>query len=100
LGFKPFASELFHREHEMGDHLLNNVDVESNAVETQYLEEFINHTSSVSEAEPFPVKPCGCGICNNMFEMEKEFREHCYQFCYSPVDMDLVFAVQHRSSSS
>lgn len=29
-------------------------------------------------------RPYGCGICNDMFEIENEFIEHCHNHCSTP----------------
>src|SRR6218665_3005274 len=44
----------------------------------------------VSDCNLFCCKSFGCGICNEMFHIEKEFMEHCFQAWYYPIDDDFV----------
>ena len=49
----------------------------------------IEAVANISEdAEPFLEKSFGCGLCGEMFEIEKEFVEHCSTHnCSLPNDL-------------
>src|SRR6218665_627303 len=61
-----------------------------------------NERPFVSSNKPFLVKPYGCGICGEMFEMETDCVEHCYQVCYFPVEDDfaLFFEDEHQNRTN
>jgi hypothetical protein len=45
----------------------------------------VNHLITVDEVHDFICRPYGCGLCAEMFEIEKEFTEHCYNhYCDAP----------------
>jgi len=43
--------------------------------------------ATISQDEkPFMEKSFGCGVCDEMLEIEKEFLEHCFGHRFSPPD--------------
>lgn len=81
---KPYICGLCCKSRGRANHQLREVGCQIQ--EKKYVDVVRNHTSNVTDMEPFLVKPYGCGICDKIFEIEAEYMEHCYQFCYSPVD--------------
>lgn len=53
----------------------------SNRSTTQILKEkrsLLKDFITIDEEDDFVCRPYGCGLCAEMFEIEKEFLEHCY----------------------
>src|SRR6218665_906217 len=46
----------------------------------------ISITKSPKDGKPFVEKSFGCGICNEMLEVEKEFKDHCSSHRFFPPD--------------
>jgi len=46
------------------------------------------------------LRVCGCGICDEMFEIKKEFTEHCFQHEDTPQDDTSIDLCCHLSSCS
>lgn len=42
----------------------------------------------------FDVKPFGCGFCDEVFEIEKEFLDHCSDHAFS--ESACIYAVDHN----
>ena len=64
-----------------------NVPWKTDGSKKEKLEVFGMQMSSVADHPcSFPVEPFGCVMCNEMFEIEKEFMEHCFHNCYHPVE--------------
>jgi len=68
-------------------------------IQPQGLEMESESVANISEDEkPFLEKSFGCGLCGEMFEIEKEFVEHCSTHKCSPADdlfIDLCCNSQH-----
>jgi len=63
-----------------------NVPLKADGSEDRKLQVFETQKSSFADSDPFLVKPFGCILCNEMFHVEMDFKEHCFQPCYFPVD--------------
>jgi len=46
----------------------------------------ISKMESLLDKRPFMVRPYGCGLCNELFDMDQEFLEHCKNHVNSPPD--------------
>ena len=68
----------------------SNVPVETNDSEERILQLFGMKNSPAADSDNFFVKPFGCVMCDEMFQIEKEFMEHCLLVCYSPVNDDFA----------
>ena len=51
---------------------------------------FISITKSPKDGKRFLEKSFGCGICDEMLEIEKEFKDHCSSHRFSPPDDLLI----------
>jgi len=62
------------------------------SLETRASEELsANKVTCADDSNSFTPRPsCGCGICDEMFETEKEFLEHCNSHGYTPPDAFFV----------
>lgn len=67
-----------------------NIPVKTDWNENKRLEVFGIQMPSVTYSETSLVKVFGCALCNEMFQIEKEFVEHCFVTCYFPVEDDLA----------
>lgn len=46
----------------------------------------INKMKSLRDKRPFMARPYGCAICNELFEKEQGFLEHCSNHGHTPPD--------------
>jgi len=70
--------------------------VKTDESEEQKVEVFAINKSAVTDSDFFFEITFGHALCDEMFQIEKEFTEHCFQACYSPVDVD--FAERQKSA--
>ena len=61
-------------------------------METQASEELsAKQLTHAGNSNSFAARPsCGCGICDEMFDIEREFLEHCNSHGYTPPDAFFV----------
>lgn len=59
-----------------------------------------NMRQFVSSDKPFLVKPFGCGICGEVFEIETDCVEHGYQVCYFPVEDDFAVFFKNEQQNA
>ena len=85
---RTYTSELCHTEIGIVDNQFSHETAYTG--DEQDVEVVEHHRSFFSDIDPFLVKPFGCAICDEMFEIEKEFIDHCYQFCFFPVENDFA----------
>lgn len=64
------------------------------------LEVVRNKRSPFHHIHTFLKKPHGCGICDEMFQMEKDFMDHCYHVCHSSVNDDFLGMFQDQQLKS
>ena len=64
------------------------VALKTNGGENKQLEFSEHQKSSFGDSDSFLVKPFGCVFCDEMFQVEIEFKGHCVQVCYFPVEDD------------
>lgn len=57
-----------------------------------------NQSITAADLDPLTSKLYGCGICNERFEIEKEFVEHCFLHCGAPQKDTYVDLLRHLSS--
>ena len=67
---------------------VKNVILKADEGETRKLPVSDIQKSLLADSDSLLVKPFGCVFCDEMFQDEMEFKGHCVQSCYFPVDDD------------
>ena len=54
------------------------------------------HSTFNADIDCFIMRPYGCGMCDEMFEIEEEFVEHCYNHYYDDPQKDTFLELFHH----